>query len=142
MDPFKRLGERLIEHRVLVLVVIGTITAFCGYHALHLRLRTNYRSQLPRNHPYIKVHDEYAASFGGASSIVIMIEVKEGSIFTVDNLNRIWRMTKRLDHVFGVNRDQVESIAHPSVRHLKVAAGGTMRAQPVMPRPVTGPEEA
>src|SRR6185369_16263818 len=57
-------------------------------------------------------------------------------------LNKIWHMTEGLDKVYGVNHNQIDSIAHRTVRYLKVAAGGTMRAQPVMLGEVKTDEEA
>ena len=51
-------------------------------------------------------------------------------------------MTEGLDKVYGVNHNQIDSIAHRTVRYLKVAAGGTMRAQPVMTGEVKTQEEA
>jgi len=51
-------------------------------------------------------------------------------------------MTEGVDQVYGVNHNQIESIAHRTVRYLKVAAGGTMRAQPVMLGEVKSEEDA
>ncbi len=46
-----------------------------------------------------------------------------------------------MDTVYGVNHNQIESIGHRTVRHLKVAAGGTLRAEPVMLRAPQGQDE-
>src|SRR5438093_2097671 len=62
-------------------------------------------------------------------------------IFTKDNLTKIFRMTEGMDTVYGVNHNQVESIGHRTVRHLRVAAGGTLRAEPVMLRAPQGQDE-
>ncbi|MFN8627772.1 MAG: MMPL family transporter [Candidatus Binatia bacterium] len=136
------LGDKLIDHRHPVSIVVILITAFFAYRGFQLRLVTSFGDLLPQDHPYIQIHNKYSGTFGGANNINVMIQVKEGSIFTVDTLNKIWRMTENLDKVYGVNHNQVDSIAHRSVRYLKVAAGGTMRAQPVMLEPVKTAEEA
>ncbi len=142
MDPLKRLGELLIAYRLPVVVIIGVVTLFFGYHMLQLRLVTSFGELLPQSHPYIKIHNRFSGTFGGANNVMIMLEVKEGSIFTRETLNKIWRMTEGLDKVYGVNHNQIDSIAHRTVRYLKVAAGGTMRAQPVMLEPLKTEEEA
>ncbi|MFI5394483.1 MAG: MMPL family transporter [Candidatus Binatia bacterium] len=136
------LGDKLIDYRHPVSIVVILVTALFAYWALQLGLVTSFGDLLPQDHPYIKIHNKYSGTFGGANNINIMIEVKEGSIFTVETLNKIWKMTESLDKVYGVNHNQVDSIAHRTVRYLKVAAGGTMRAQPVMLEPVKTPEEA
>jgi len=136
------LGDKLIDYRHPVSFVVIVVTAFFAYWAFQLHLVTSFGELLPQSHAYVKVHNKYSASFGGANNINIMIEVTEGSIFTVETLNKIWAMTERLDQVYGVNHNQVDSIAHRSVRYLKVAAGGTMRAEPVMLEPIKTVEQA
>src|SRR3990172_4092839 len=122
MDPLKRLGELLIKYRLPVVAIIGAITLFFGYHMMQLQLVTSFGELLPQTHPYIKIHNRFSGTFGGANNVMIMIEVKEGSIFTRETLNKIWRMTEGLDKVYGVNHNQIDSIAHRTVRYLKDAA--------------------
>jgi predicted RND superfamily exporter protein len=142
MDPLKRLGELLIKYRFIIVAFVSVITVFFAYHAAQLEMKTSFGDLLPQAHPYIKVHNRFSGTFGGANNVMVMLEVKEGSIFTVDTLNKIWKMTEGLDQVYGVNHNQIDSIAHRTVRYLKVAAGGTMRAQPVMLGEVKTEEDA
>lgn len=142
MDPLKRLGELLIKYRFPVLAIVTLVTVFFAWQMTQLRLVTSFGELLPQNHPYIKIHNRFAASFGGANNIMVMLEVREGTIFTPETLNKIWDMTQGIDKVYGVNHNQVESVAHRSVRYLQVKSGGTMAAQPVMLRKVNTQEEA
>jgi len=136
MDPRRRLGEWLLRHRVAVLAVIGLLTAFFAYEAAHLRVGTAVGARVPRDHEDRAAHDRLAADFGGDNELVIMLEVPGGSIFTADTLNRLRELTAGLARVPGVDPGRIESIAHPTVRVVKAAAGGTLRAQPVMAGPV------
>jgi len=136
------LGDKLIDYRHPVSIVVILVTALFAYWSFQLSLVTSFGDLLPQDHPYIKIHNRYSGTFGGANNINVMIQVKDGNIFTVETLNKIWKMTEGLDRVYGVNHNQIDSIAHRTVRYLKVAAGGTMRAQPVMLEPVKTPEEA
>ena len=136
------LGDKLIDYRHPVSVVVLLVTALFAYWGFQLHLVTSFGDLLPQDHPYVKIHNRYSGTFGGANNINIMLEVKDGSIFTPETLNKIWKMTEGLDKVYGVNHNQIDSIAHRTVRYLKVAAGGTMRAQPVMLEQVKTPEEA
>jgi predicted RND superfamily exporter protein len=136
------LGDKLIDYRHPVSVVVILVTGLFAYWAFQLNLVTSFGDLLPQDHPYVKIHNRYSGTFGGANNINIMLEVTEGTIFTPETLNKIWDMTQALDKVYGVNHNQIDSIAHRTVRYLKVAAGGTMRAQPVMLGKVTSAEEA
>lgn len=136
------LGERLIRYRMPVSAAVLLLTSFFAYHAWQLQLVTSFGELLPQSHPYIKIHNRFAHTFGGANNIMVMLEVKDGTIFNPETLNKIWRMTEGMDTVYGVNHNQIESIAHRTVRYLKVAAGGTMRATPVMLGEVKSQEEA
>jgi predicted RND superfamily exporter protein len=136
------LGDKLIEHRHPVSIVVLLVTALFAYWSFQLRLVTSFGDLLPQDHEYIKIHNRFSGSFGGANNIMVMLQVKDGTIFTPETLNKIWHMTEGLDKVYGVNHNQIDSIAHRTVRYLKVAAGGTMRAQPVMTGEVKTQDEA
>ena len=97
-----RFGEWIIKRRFMVLLVLGAMTVFFGYFAAQTQLVTSFGDLLPQSHPFVKIHNKYSGTFGGANNINIMIQVKEGSIFTVETLNKIWKMTEGLDKVSGV----------------------------------------
>lgn len=126
------LGERLIKNRTAVAVITTIVTAWFGYHTAQLEMITSFGELLPNGHPFIEVHDEYAKDFGGANNITMMVEVEDGNIFDVETLGQIYILTEELDRIYGVNHNQIDSIGHRTTRHLAVAAGGTLRSEPVM----------
>jgi predicted RND superfamily exporter protein len=128
------LGDKLIEYRHPVMVLVLLATGLFAYWSFQLRLVTSFGDLLPQTHEFVKIHNKYSGTFGGANNIVAMLQVKEGTIFTKDTLTKIFEMTEGMDTVYGVNHNQIESIGHRTVRHLRVAAGGTLRAEPVMLR--------
>jgi len=128
------LGDQLIEWRNPVMVVVLIVTGLFAYWTFQLRLVTSFGDLLPQSHEFVKIHNKYSGTFGGANNIVVMYSVKDGTIFTKEHLTDIFKMTEGMDTVYGVNHNQIESIGHRTVRHLKVAAGGTLRAEPVMLR--------
>ncbi len=128
------LGDKLIEHRTPIMILVLAVTGLFAYWTFQLRLVTSFGDLLPQSHEFVKIHNKYSGTFGGANNIVVMMEVTEGTIFTKENLTKIFKMTEGMDTVYGVNHNQVESIGHRTVRHLRVAAGGTLRAEPVMLR--------
>ncbi len=111
---------------------MAVVTAFFGYHAMQLRLLSRFDELLPTNHPYVAVHRQFAKTFGGANTVLIMVRVREGDIFNVKTLDKIWSMTEEIDKIYGVNHYQIESLAHRTNRTLRVSAGGLMEMTPVM----------
>ncbi|MBI4515403.1 MAG: MMPL family transporter [Deltaproteobacteria bacterium] len=136
------LGDKLIDYRHPVSIIVVLVTALFAYWSFQLSLVTSFGELLPQTHPYVKIHNRFSGTFGGANNIMVMLQVKDGNIFNPKTLNKIWEMTEGLDKVYGVNHNQIDSIAHRTVRYLKVAAGGTMRAQPVMLEKVKSDEES
>jgi uncharacterized protein len=143
--PLYWLGRKLIEHRIAVMMFVVIVTGFFGYHTYKLYENgfvTSFSDLLPQTHPFMKVHNEFAPTFGGANNVVIMLEVKEGNIFNPGTLKKIYEMTQELDKIYGVNHNQIESIGHRTTRYLQVAAGGLMNSQPVMLGPPQNQEKA
>lgn len=126
------LGEKLIDYRHPVTVLVLLVTGLFAYWSFQLRLETSFGELLPQTHPFVRVHNDYAPTFGGANNIQIMIEAKEGTIFNVPTLARIYRMTEAVDQVYGVNHNQIDSIGHRTTRYLKALSGGFLRAEPIM----------
>jgi predicted RND superfamily exporter protein len=133
------LGEKLIDHRHLVSTVVIIITAYFGYCAFQLRLATSFGDLLPQSHPFVHIHNRYAGTFGGANNVQLMLEQKEGNIFNLPTLVRIYKITEEVDKVYGVNHNQIDSIGHRTTRYLRAQAGGFLKAEPVM---ITMPKTA
>jgi predicted RND superfamily exporter protein len=126
------LGERLIDYRHPVMIVVLIVTAWFAYLSFQLKLETSFGDLLPQSHPFVQIHNKYAGTFGGANNIQLMAEVKEGDIFTVPTLVRIYKMTEEMDRVYGVNHNQIDSIGHRTTRYLRAQSGGFLKAEPVM----------
>ncbi len=69
------LGERLIDYRHPVMIVVLIITAYFAYLSFQLKLETSFGDLLPQGHPFVEVHNKYAPTFGGANNVQIMVEV-------------------------------------------------------------------
>ena len=72
------LGDKLIDYRHPVSIVVLLITAVFAYWGFQLQLVTSFSDLLPQDHEYIKIHNRFSGSFGGANNIMVMVEVKEG----------------------------------------------------------------
>ncbi len=136
-----RLGEWLITYRKIVasLAVLTTLTM--AFPATKLEMHTSFEDLLPYKHPFIAVHSKYAAKFGGANSVMIMIEVKEGSLFTPEALGKVYAATAAVDRLPGVNHDQIDSIGHRTARWIRRDETG-LSAPPIMWRPPKNQRDA
>jgi uncharacterized protein len=140
-ESLTRFGEWLIAHRKPVLLAIAATTLFFAFFAFRLNLVTQFDELLPQNHEFIKTHNEYTPMFGGANTIMLMLEVKDGTIFTKETLTKIFEMTQRLDTVHGVDHDQILSLAHRTNRRVRMVSGGMTVVEPVMERPPKNEQE-
>jgi hypothetical protein len=126
------LGERLIDYRHPVSVVVIIVTSLFAYWSFQLKLETSFGELLPQSHEFIQIHNKYAGTFGGANNVQLMVEAKDGDIFNVPTLARIYKLTEAVDQVYGVNHNQIDSIGHRTTRYLRAQSGGFLRSEPVM----------
>lgn len=61
-----------------------------------VRIDANARAQWP-DHPFIHAQDKFARTFGSSSLVAIAVVVNEGTIFTPETLEKLSRITRRLD---------------------------------------------
>ena len=135
------LGRKIIDKRTPILIAVSIITLIFAIFALRLDMVTRFDELLPQNHPFVKVHNQYAPMFGGANTVRIMLEVKDGTIFTKETLGKIFEMTQRLDKVYGVNHELINSLAHRTNRRVRTLAGGMTATEPVMGKAPTSDKE-
>ncbi|HLK13114.1 MAG TPA: MMPL family transporter [Candidatus Binatia bacterium] len=124
----------LLRHRLLVSIVVGLLTVgLAASMWFRMHVFTNFFDLYPPNHPYIRLYQQYRNMFGTANTVLIVVEVKNGTIFddpaTVQKVDRI---TLALLHdIPGVNGDQVLSITHPKVK-TTLTAGSGIKVVPLM----------
>jgi predicted RND superfamily exporter protein len=135
------LGERLIAQRKPVLLGVTVATLIFAVFAMRLELVSRFDELLPQHHPFIQVHNQYAPTFGGANTIMLMLEVKDGTIFTKETLSKIFEMTQLVDKIRGVNHELINSLAHRTNRRVRMLSGGMQVVEPVMAHAPKNAEE-
>ena len=126
---FPVFGNFLFNNRKFVLAVIFLITAMFAWNIPAVRMLSDFADLLPQEHPYIQLHNSIRDTFGGANIIVMAMEVEEGTIFTNDSLDRIHRITQKLDSVSNINHNLVSSLTHRNTRKIFLTPDGTIRSQ-------------
>jgi len=75
----KKFSNFIIERRIWILIAIIVLTLFFGYELINLKVYTKFADLLPQGHDYIKVHNKIRVQFGGANSVVMVLQVKHGT---------------------------------------------------------------
>jgi len=119
-----KLADFVIKRRLLVLLIIAGITVFFAYKMRTLTLSTNFNELLPQTHEYIKVHNDFRKTFGGANFLVIMVSVKEGDIFNRPTLEKIRYITNELEALPGIDRYKIVSLASRKLKNPKITSWG------------------
>ncbi len=105
-----RFARGVVRHRFWVAMGLILTTLFFLYPTVnavssgfgyplpgpHVRVDASARSQWP-DHPFIHAQDKFARDFGSSSIVAIAVVVKEGTIFTPETLQKLQRITHRLD---------------------------------------------
>jgi predicted RND superfamily exporter protein len=131
-----------LRFRLPLLGLLIGLTAFMAYQAKQVKVESRTLDVFPATHPYVETFSKYSDIFGGASRIVVQVEVKEGTIFNRATLEKIQRITKAIELLPAVSNYQVLSIATRKTKNVVVDAEIGMRSVPVMwPTLPTTPEE-
>ncbi len=133
----ERLADWLIARRHWVFGVVLLVSTALGIAALRLSLDFRSADLLPQGHPFIEVQNRYHKNFGETNVLTVMLEAREGTIFTAPVLATLFRLTEAVDRLPGVNHDQVSSLAHRMTRWVRVVPNGGMVSDVVMNGPPT-----
>jgi len=124
----------LLRHRLLVSAVVGVLTVVLAlFMWFRMHVFTNFFDLYPPNHPYIKLYTQYRSMFGTANTLLLVVEVQNGTIFDDPaTIQKVDRITLALLHdIPGVNGEQVLSITHPKIK-TTLTAGSGIKVVPLM----------
>ena len=120
----QKFTDVIIGRRTIFLSVISLITLFFAYRTAKIEVYTIFADLLPQGHEYIKVHNRIRAKFGGANTVNILLQVKEGDIFNTTTLQKIKDITEELYLIPAVDRFKIFSIAVNYMLDMVVTSGG------------------
>jgi uncharacterized protein len=122
----------VLRHRWPMLLVMLGVCGFMGYQAKQVVVESRTIDLFPSTHPYVKTFAKYSDIFGGASRVVIQVEVKNGTIWNTETLEKIQRITKQVELLPAVSNYQVLSIAQRKAKNLVIDESAGFRSVPVM----------
>jgi predicted RND superfamily exporter protein len=139
----EKFADFVIRKRLSILLTLVAVTLFFLYQMINplgffsaakilkMRVDTNFADLLPQKHPYIKIHNKIRNTFGGANQVIIMVQVREGDIFTQKTLTKVKEISERLESFPSVDRYKIRSIAMSKMKYFKFTSG-TMDISPLM----------
>ena len=120
--------EWLFANPKIVLSIIFAISVAFASLLPNLRMGTDFDDLLPQNHSFIQLHNQIKGDFGGASAVVVSVEVNDGDIFTPETLTLIDNLTQGVDSLSGVNHNLVSSLTHRTTRKITLDETGNIKS--------------
>lgn len=131
------LARFLIRHRKGALVLQVVVFAACIWAIAGMRLYDDPNAWPPKTDPFVQLNRKISEQFGGGNSVSIEFSVKNGTIFTPENLKTIKDVNDALYNITGVIPYAVRSIAALEAKHFSFLGKGTpdeeMVIAPLMP---------
>lgn len=93
----------ILRRRIPIILFLVIVTAFLGYHSRSLKLSYEMAQVLPETDSTIITFNRFTEQFGQDGSIMV-IGVKDSTLFQLDNFNEWIALSKRLDKVEGVDK--------------------------------------
>jgi len=127
----RKLSDFIIEKRLWILSITFLFTLFFVDRVKDLKVYTKFADLLPQEHEYIKLHNRIRAKFGGANTVVMILQVREGDIFNPTTLQKLKDITEDLYFIPAVDRFKILSIAVKKMSDF-VFKSGTIEFVPLM----------
>ncbi|RLA48769.1 MAG: RND family transporter, partial [Gammaproteobacteria bacterium] len=110
--------EKLVfNHRVIVVVLCLLTTIILGFQATKIRLQAGFEKTLPKAHQYVINYQANRDNLKGlGNNLRIVVAVKEGTIFTPENLKYFEKVNDEIFFIPGVDRNGMKSIFTPNTR--------------------------
>jgi predicted RND superfamily exporter protein len=130
------------RHRRLAFVVTISVLCFSLFFSRQASLSSRLSDYYPSQHAHVKLYREFTDMLKMTNTVIVVVTVREGSIFTSEALGKIHRLTVGLLETKGVNPFEVMSLTHPRLKNINVRGEG-INILPVVEHPdqLHSPEE-
>ena len=118
LQKLRQIDKLIFAHPKITATVILLVTVYFAFQVPGVRIVSDYSDLLPQEHTYIQTHNIIRDTFGGANNVIIVVKVKDGTIFSNDTLARIHRITQEVDKLTGINHNLVKSLTHRTMRKI------------------------
>ena len=109
-----RLAHAIIKYRLPLVIIIGIITVFMGYHARKVEMMYDFKGTVPANDPEQIYFNEFRQQFGEDGNIVA-IGLRDSAIFQFQNFQKLIAFCDVVKGLDGV----VEVISLPRIKRME-----------------------
>ncbi len=135
-----RIGDFVLRFRAIIGGILLLISAILGYYCTKVNVATKFDDFFPINHPNVQLYHQWQ-KYGGAQTLSVMIQVKDGDIFNYSVLKKIQDIQYDVDKLPGVDHNEVLSLASYRVSYAE-ATPGSLNIKPIMfPNVPKSPED-
>ena len=127
----KHYAHWLLRNRIWVIALALILTGVLGALGAGLKVVIDPAALAPQGHPYIKATNHIDSVFGSKYLMLIAVTPKEGDIFQPAVLDRVTRITRKLETTSGVVRSTLLSLAANQAKAIK-GTGEGFEARPLL----------
>lgn len=120
----KSYAQWLLRHRLWVIAITLLITAVLGVFGSGLKVVIDPATLAPQGHPYIEATNRVDRVFGSKYMMLIGITPHQGDVFQPAVLERVERITRKLETTPGVVRSSLVSLTARQAKAIKGTADG------------------
>ncbi len=131
-----RLEGIIFRYRGVLLATLLYFTGIMAVFAVQLHMEAGFEKQIPVGHEYTDTFEKYKADLFGANRITVVVKARQGSIWTVEGLSRLYGVSQAVSFLPNVDKLGVQSLWTPNCFVNEITEEG-FRADPVIPGTVT-----
>ncbi|MEQ9462238.1 MAG: MMPL family transporter [Haliea sp.] len=136
------LGTVLMGARLPLILLFALATVFFAWQASQLKPDASFEKMLPISHPFIQNFLYRQDDLKGlGNSVRIIVETREGDIFSAEFQDLLQRITDEVFYINGVDRSALQSLWTPNTRWMEVTEEGFVGGA-VIPDDYDGSERA
>lgn len=120
----KKYAEWILRYRAWVIAVILVVTVILGYFAAGLKIIIDSETLSPQDHPYVQASNRLEQLFGSKCMVLIGVTATHGDVFEPAVLDRVNRMTEKLNNLPGVVNSTLMSLTANQTKVMNSTAEG------------------
>lgn len=129
-----KVGDWVLRFRVLVGGILLAISAVALYYCTKVNIATKFDDFFPSYHPNVQLYRNWH-KYGGAQTLSVMIQVKDGDIFNAKTLQKLHDIQDDVDKLPGVDHNEVLSLASYRVSYSEASPGSLLIKPFMFPEP-------
>ena len=127
------IAEAILKYRAPIGILLLAVTAYFAYGVSKLTIGTSFVDFFPRNHPYVRLYRSFER-YGGAQTLTLMLQVKNGDIYNRGTLGKIQDLTFDVDLLPAVVHQSVRSLASYRVTYALPLPGNLLAKTYMYPK--------